>query len=700
MASQKEKYLSSAQKWIQKGLWDRAIKDYEQIVAMDPKDVRHRQKLAELLARCNRNEDAVREYETIARHYEENGFNLKAIAVFKQIQKLDSRNLEITLTLAALNEKQGLIGNALSEYKYVFDYYEKEGNTAEACKILERMHAVDPDNIDIRLKLAETYFTSGLVDDAYHEYTRAALILKNRGNDSFFDKVCHRIQTLFPEKKDFILDMLEEQVKSGMVADVIPRLKKMLEEDERNRKLLTLYAEACKANGDMAGRRYACEKLLQHFPSDAYSKEGLIECTVKEGNLEDSLEMLDLYASELIVAGLFGSLEQSYTTLQSQAPYDMRILEGLKTLYETTGDQAKLADVRVSINILSKEDSGEESETVEADTEENTENVFPAEGLAGQIEMEFPWEDGIDLSTSHEETEDSSKSYTLNMEDLEASPEFLEIEENTPFAEPTELSEEQILVEEIEKAPEDEGRFPDSLDLDLDDAFLEVEFEELAEIEIEDEAAPFEHFPEEEKSESNRDWLSMDLSTELDAEKDKNELPTVPSDNNVLFNTEEYSPEGGLPESASEFDEQLDNGDGETHFNLGIAYKEMGLLDEAMKEFNAAEVNPLRAVDCLILQGMCLKEMGNPRRAEELLLRGINIFNTDPEKVLNLKYELGLLYEASGRNEDALRVFREVFTANPGFRDTVGKIARLHGTGGLPDFSDIDDVDFKLEGMK
>ena len=75
---------------------------------------------------------------------------------------------------------------------------------------------------------------------------------------------------------------------------------------------------------------------------------------------------IDPNATELIVAGLFGSLEQSYTTLQSQAPYDIRILEGLKTLYETTGDQAKLADVRVSINILSKEDSGEESEPVEA----------------------------------------------------------------------------------------------------------------------------------------------------------------------------------------------------------------------------------------------------------------------------------------------------------------------------------------------
>lgn len=700
MASQKEKYLSSAQKWIQKGLWDRAIKDYEQIVAMDPKDVRHRQKLAELLARCNRNEDAVREYETIAKYYESNGFNLKAIAVFKQIQKLDSRNLDISLTLAALNEKQGLIGNALSEYKYVFDHYEKEGNTAEACKILEKMHAVDPDNIDIRLKLAETYVTAGLADEAYQQYTRAALMLKNRGNESFFDKICHRIQALFPEKKEFILDVIEEQVRSGLVADVIPRLKKMLEEDDRNQKLLTLYAEVCKSNGDSAGRKYACEKLLQYFPADAYSKEGLIACTIEEGNLEDSLEALDLYSSDLIAAGLFGSLEQFYTTLQSQAPYDIRILEGLKTLYESTGDQAKLADVSVSIKILSNDSSREETEPVVAHMEESTENALPAEEFSGRIDMDFAWEEGINLTSPVDESEEKSKSYTLNMDDLETLPDFLEFEGNNTSIASAGSTEENSLVEGMEESPKNEVQFPEPLDLDLEDAFLEVEFEEPAEIEIVGETTPLELAPEAEISESNRDWLTMDLPSESDVDGDKNEFPVDPSGNVALFNPEDSSLEGGFPESANEFDEHLDNGDAETHFNLGIAYKEMGLLDEAMKEFSAAEANPLRAVDCLILQAMCLREMGNPLKAEEVLRHGMDIFSTDPEKALNLKYELGLLYEAIGRNEDALHAFREVFTANPGFRDTVGKIARLHGTGGLPDFSDIDEVDIQFDKMK
>ena len=83
------------------------------------------------MIRCNRREDAIREYNTIAKFYDENGFYLKSIAVYKQIQRLDPSNIEISLCLATLNEKQGMIGNALSEYKLLYDHYQKNGQTAE-----------------------------------------------------------------------------------------------------------------------------------------------------------------------------------------------------------------------------------------------------------------------------------------------------------------------------------------------------------------------------------------------------------------------------------------------------------------------------------------------------------------------------------------------------------------------------------------
>jgi len=52
LASKKDKILESAQRFVLKGQIDKAIKDYQQVVVLDPKEIRHRQRLAELLVRA------------------------------------------------------------------------------------------------------------------------------------------------------------------------------------------------------------------------------------------------------------------------------------------------------------------------------------------------------------------------------------------------------------------------------------------------------------------------------------------------------------------------------------------------------------------------------------------------------------------------------------------------------------------------
>jgi tetratricopeptide (TPR) repeat protein len=729
LASQKEKFLNSAQKYLQKGQVERAIKDYEQVVAADPEDIRQRQKLAELLARCGRNEKAVEEYEKIASHYVDNGFYLKAMAVYKQIQKIDTGNIEISLTLATLNEKQGLIGNALSEYKVVFDHYERAGLSQDACEILKKMHDVDPENIDIALKLAETLFAAGRVDDAYQRYTRAALLLKNRSNDSLFDKVSARIETLFPDKKEFIVDILGEQIKAGMVSDVIPKLEQILETDEQNGKVLSLLAEAYKATGDMEGTIHAWSRKLHHFPSEADAKEGVVQCIIEQGDFDESFKVLELYAPDLISAGLFASVERFYTTLQSQAPYETRILEGLKTLYEASGEQAKLADIQVSLNILSGNVTGETSATPEthaASSEVNT----GVTGLPGVNEIEFAVEGEVDPVLQGVESDLSStgdgyagyaaseedpvrqerssgefeielEPYTLSLEDLELTLELPDGSEITRFSETAEIPYEDPPAGQSAEEAADEQQAPVALNLDLDETFVDFEIEEEPIGEgAEKESAPVELVLEEVTGESGADWLEIDLSEEIETDEDRNEHPGLTSDDVADIGVGNQASVDELAGIATDSDQHFEREDTETHFNLGIAYKEMGLYDDAMKEFAAAAIDPLRTVDCVILRGICLKEKGELEKAEEVFTSGIRLFEREPEKSLNLKFELALLHEAAGRNEDALRVYREVFTLNPGFRDTVAKIAKLQGNTGMLDLSDIDEMDFDLEGIK
>ncbi len=139
----------------------------------------------------------------------------------KQIQKLDPANIKTTLTLASLNEKQGLIGNALAEYNLAVNYYLKAGSLPEAISVIEQMLAADPDNLNTHLKCAETYFTAGLHDKAYGEFTRLALLLRKRGDDAAFNRVCERVKSLFPDKEDFPDGLLETGIEGNNAVDAI-----------------------------------------------------------------------------------------------------------------------------------------------------------------------------------------------------------------------------------------------------------------------------------------------------------------------------------------------------------------------------------------------------------------------------------------------------------------------------------------------
>jgi len=712
LTSQKQKFLASAQKYIQKGQFERALKDYEQVVTADPKDVKHRQKLAELLVRCNRREDAIREYETIARYYDDNGFNLKAIAVYKQIQRLNPSNIEISLSLAALNEKQGMIGNALSEYRTVFLHYEKAGRAEDALHILEKMRGVDPDNADIMRKLAETLYASGAKDKSYQEFTRLAIFLKNRGMSEYYEKICSIIARLFPEKTDSSLDILSEQIRNGVVGDAIPRLNQLLCDDPDNPKILALLAEAYRISGDAGNRKEILKRLILHTPGDLSLIKGLIECSVEEKDVEGSLSLIEEYQSALYESGALGEIEHYYTTLQNFVPYDTRILEALKRLYETTGESSKLADVAVSLNILKQKAGG---------------NNVPQQGQNGQsyssstdpsAPEDLPWGDEIDLSNTADIISDHSGNAIENtLEDFAA----VDLSSEPPETGVTDIDEFEIdisfdLPEDTHTLshPTEEGEYGESFltekEYDGTDSHVLPEtadegntdkFEELTEdtvlpsVDIE---APFDFS---DSIEDNVSLVTLDEPADFPVDSEV-ELPSFMEEMDAS-----HEPDSPLPESAlsleafrEHLETRIEKEDAETHYNLGIAYMEMGLHDDAIKQFRIAANDPERELDCLTLHAVCSREKNDYEDSERILTMLLSLKGLQPERAQNLRYELGILYMVSGRKDEALQSFREIFVVNPGFRDTMNLISSLTGNTGSLDLSDVDDMEITLEEIE
>jgi tetratricopeptide (TPR) repeat protein len=121
----------------------------------------------------------------------------------------------------------------------------------------------------------------------------------------------------------------------------------------------------------------------------------------------------------------------------------------------------------------------------------------------------------------------------------------------------------------------------------------------------------------------------------------------------------------------------------ETHYNLGIAYREMGLLEEAIGEFQRVAKavqsgRPFRyAMQCCILLALCFMEKNQPRAAALWYERALHTAGLDQETEIALRYDLGVALEQAGDARGALDCFLQVYAMNIDYRDVAERIAAL-----------------------
>jgi len=626
VSTKKEKLIEEAQRLTLKGQLDKAIKVYEQVLSFDSSAINQRQKLAELLVKVGRNDEARAAFELIGKYYSSNGFYLKAIAVYKQLQKLFSNDVSITLVLAGLNEKHGLVGNALAEYKQVYDYYEKNSSMEDALKILEKMQKVDPQNINIKLKLAESYFHVGKKDESYAAFGRLAVFLQERGDSAAVSKLNTRIQQLFPEKTEFVLEVLSEQVESGNAASAVPGIQALLRSNPHNKRIWGLIVAAYKKLGEQQRVKVAFQHYLKFFPKELIAKKGLLECLVAEKDVAGALALLDDFEQDFIQSGAASDLIEIYQELSEIDPINVIVLEGLKRVYEAAGDKEGIEALEpklLSLGVFSLKKSIEESPET------------PPEQLRQP---------------------ESFNNRTVP-------PDSQEVVEANSEPAATKLAEESLhALDEV-------------FSLDESDAFTDV----------------------------TNPVLSADDDIEIEIEYDDDigfdDIGTSgPSDNlgdnwldsvGEMFDAIATSPRG------VKFGIDLDLSDAQSHYDLGVAFKEMGLYDDAINEFSQAASDPARSFECRVLQGVCLREKGDPAKAEVFLHTLINP-NLSLDDSSAIKYELALTCQVLDKNDEAASLFAEINIANPGFRDVRSRLDAA-GVDSSLDFSDEDLQGFDLK---
>ncbi len=137
----------------------------------------------------------------------------------------------------------------------------------------------------------------------------------------------------------------------------------------------------------------------------------------------------------------------------------------------------------------------------------------------------------------------------------------------------------------------------------------------------------------------------------------------------------------GLHVSALMDDDQSGNEtDYRSHYDLGMAYIEMDLHSEAIREYQLAAKSPQYQVKCLEMIGLCFIKQNQPQLAIRQLSKGLSLIGSETEDSLGIKYNLGLAHEMIGDLANARMYFEDVYVVDVTFRDVSDKVRRLTGS--------------------
>ncbi|WP_437808904.1 tetratricopeptide repeat protein [Sorangium sp. So ce1078] len=254
MAVDRDKVLQTAQKLVERKRFDKAIVEYQKLVAEDPKDVRTLLKIGDLYLKTEEYVEAITTYERVGQFYSLQGFALKAIAVYKQIREIIHKHVpqyedrfgHIVPRLAEIYTQLGLTSDALAAYDEVATRLLRAGRDRDAIDIFKRVVDLDPNNPLAYLRLAEALIRVRDYDGAIQRFGTAAELLLKLGRRDDALKVVERLLQHRPDAR-FARMAAEIYLDRGDPSDGMSALTKLqiaFKENPRDLETLALLARA------------------------------------------------------------------------------------------------------------------------------------------------------------------------------------------------------------------------------------------------------------------------------------------------------------------------------------------------------------------------------------------------------------------------------------------------------------------------
>jgi tetratricopeptide (TPR) repeat protein len=342
MAFEKAKVIKAAEKFLSQGKINAAIKEYRQIIAHDTDDLTALNMLGDLLARAGEKDEAITCFLRIAEHYRDQEFRLKAIAMYRKIEKLKPRDPATARQLADLYGAQGLIADARAQYLVVADAYTRAGDSKQALEVLHRIADLDPHNTEIRLKLAAGYVKEGMRREAARAYVEAAGRLFE---SSQFEKALEsyaKALELEPHDRIALKGVVSAHAAVGTADEAAELLEKALAETPDDGELISLLAEAYVNAEDPAGAERATALLMAEDASNHRRYIEVAQVYLKLGQEADAARILGLIIEPMLAGREESDLLELVNELLARDPEQVASLRLLARIHWWQRDMDKL----------------------------------------------------------------------------------------------------------------------------------------------------------------------------------------------------------------------------------------------------------------------------------------------------------------------------------------------------------------------
>lgn len=744
MAFEKAKVLKAAEKFLSQGKINAAIKEYRQITNHDGDDLTALNMLGDLLARAGQKDEAIACFLRIAEHYREQEFRLKAIAMYKKVEKLKPRDPDTANKLGELYAAQGLIVDARSQFLIVADAYTRAGETRKTLSVLHRIADLDPQNTNIRVQLAEGYLKEGMENEAARAFGEAARRLLEVGGLEKSHAAYTRALELKSHDKTLLRGLLSVTSALGTAEDAAEVLEKAIADKPDDPDLAAMLADAYVAAKDAPGAERATALLLAHDPGSYRRYIEVARVYLKLGQEDEAVRVLGEILERMLAGREENDLLELVNEILASSPEHvggLRLLarihwwqrdtEKLRSVLERLAESAEAAGIveeeRYALTQLVRlapdaKHYAERLQTIGGALDEGSEAHF-SEDLAGEVVPSFESFAIVDETTAVEDDNSAaapefewnsvadSNSTNISFADLnevdeaEAAGDQLSVEH---FSQDFTLAQPEAPAAEAEAGNQTADALPqneeiikqelESVDFYIAQGYTDIALDTLHILERQ--------FGRDAEFDARRARLNPNAATvEFESSSDvvpaaraEAETVIVLSDDSLVEEQVSQSVpnaaphtgiDSGLAEIFEEFRVEAEGEhattteDFETHYNMATAYKEMDLLDEAIREFQTAagltrpgDSTP-RFFQCCNMLGHCFVQKGLPQAAVLWFKKGLDAPGRGSEEYKALQYELGSAYEQMGDLTRAVGALTEVYGLDVGYRDVADRLQDL-----------------------